>query len=99
MPLDLARAHPPCVHRDDLVVEAGEARLPLADDLRFVAAVAIARRLQRQLAEIPFERLARRAVPRVAAVVARRVVLLIAQMFSHLGLHRALQQRLRQLLQ
>jgi hypothetical protein len=49
--LDLARAHAARVHGDDLVVEAGEARLALTDDLRLVPAVSIPRRLQRDLAE------------------------------------------------
>src|ERR1700737_547661 len=99
VPLNLARAHAPRVHRYDLVVETGEARLPLTDNLRFVAAVAITRRLQRYLPKIPLQRLGGRAIARVAAVVACRVMLLIAQVVGHLGLHGPLQQRFGQLLQ
>ncbi len=99
MALDLARAHAPRVHRDDLVVEACEPRLPLADDLRLKGAAAIARRLQRHFSEIALQRFGSRAVARVAAVIAGRVVLLIAGMLGHLSLHGALQQRFGQLLE
>src|SRR5713226_372930 len=40
--LDLACGHPPCVHRNDLVVEPRPARLPLRDDLRLEGALAVA---------------------------------------------------------
>jgi hypothetical protein len=79
--------------------KAREPRLALAYDFRLVAAVAIPRRLQRDLSKIAFQRLGRRAIARVAAVVARRIVLLIAQMIGHLGLHGPLQQGFGQLLQ
>jgi hypothetical protein len=71
--------------------EAGKPRLALTDDLGFVAAVAIARRLQRQLPEVAFERLGGRAVARISAVV--------AEVLGHLGLHGAFEQRLGQLFQ
>ena len=51
------------------------------------------------LAEIAFQGLGCLAVARVAAVVAGLVVLLIAEMVGHLGLHGPLQQRLGELLQ
>src|ERR1700675_4291261 len=46
MPLDLARAHPPRIHRDDLVIKSGEARLPLGHDLGLKARLAVPRSLQ-----------------------------------------------------
>src|ERR1035441_9428805 len=45
MALDLARRHAARVHRDDLVVEAGPARLSLSHDLGLERGLAIARRL------------------------------------------------------
>ncbi len=60
--LDLARAHAAHVHRDNLIVEAREPRLALADDFRLVAAVAIPRRLQRDFSKIAFQRLGRHAI-------------------------------------
>src|ERR1019366_1052643 len=99
VPLDLARAHPSRIHRDDLVVETGKSRLAFADDLRLVTAVAIPRGLQRHLPEIALERLGGSAIDRVAAVITGRIVLLVAEMVGHLNLHRAFQQRLGQLLQ
>jgi hypothetical protein len=50
MPLDLAGAHAPRIHRHDLVVEAGEAPLVLGDQLRVEGRQPIARDLQIQLA-------------------------------------------------
>src|SRR5689334_8811670 len=96
---DLARAHAPRVHRDDLVVEAREAGLPFGYDLRFKRPIAIPRRLERQLAEIAFQGLGGLAVTRVAAVVAGLVVFRIPEMIGHLGLHGPLQQRFCELLQ
>jgi hypothetical protein len=61
--------------------------------------VPIAWRLERHLSEIALQRLGRPAIARVAAVMAGRVVLFIAEVLGHLGLHSALQQRFGQLLQ
>src|SRR4051812_32188072 len=99
MPLNFPRAHAARVHRNDLVVKAGETRLPFADNFRLVATVAIARGLQRHFSKITLQRFRRRAIARVAAVVAGWIVFLVAEVFGHLGLHRPLQKRLRQLLQ
>jgi hypothetical protein len=88
---DLARAHAPRIHRNNFVVEAGESRLPFAYDLGLERPVAIPRRLQRHLPEIAFQRFACLAVARVAAVVASLIVLDVAEMIGHLGLHRSLQ--------
>jgi len=71
----------------------------LLDDLRLKGPVSIPRRLQRQLPKRSFDRLGRLAVTRVAAVVPGRVVLIVADVLSHLRGHCSLQQLLRQLLQ
>jgi hypothetical protein len=73
--------------------------LVLRDDPRLEAAVAIARRFQIQLAELAFQFLPAAAISRIAAVVARRVVLLVADVLCQFGVERTLQQRLRQLLE
>src|ERR1700693_230441 len=52
MALDLARRHPPRVHRDDLVVKAGPARLALGHDLGIERSLAVARSFQLQLAKL-----------------------------------------------
>src|SRR5438270_5253300 len=99
MTLDFARAHPPRVHRDDLVVEARESRLPFGHYLRLKGAAPIPRRLHFQRAEVALQRLAGRAIARIAAVVSRRVVLLIPQVIGQLGVHRPLQYPFGQALQ
>ena len=62
MPFDLARRHSSRVHRDDLVVEAGEPRLSLAHDPRLKAPVAVPRGLQFDLPELPLQTLFARPV-------------------------------------
>jgi choline dehydrogenase-like flavoprotein len=52
LPLDVPRAHPAGVHRDDLVVEPGKASLVLGDQLRLKGAAPIPRNLQVHLAGI-----------------------------------------------
>src|SRR5437762_2494831 len=47
--LDLTCRHPTCIHRDDLVVKAGPARLPLGHDLGIEPSLAVARSFQLQL--------------------------------------------------
>src|ERR1039457_1474936 len=87
------------IQRDDLVVEPRKAGLVLGDDPRLQASVPVARRLRVDLPEIAFQFLLAAAVARVAAVVADRVVLLIAHVLGQLGVHRPLQEGLRQLLE
>src|ERR1039457_500511 len=87
------------IQRDDLVVEPRKAGLVLGDDLRLETPVPVPRRLQIDLAEIAFQFLLAAAVAGVAAVVARRVVLLIAYLLGQFGMHRPLQERFRQLLE
>jgi len=84
--LDLPRGHASRVHRDDLVVEARPACLPLGHNLGIERGLAIARSLQLQLTELALQGFLAFPVARAAPVVARRVVLLVAQMIAHLGL-------------
>jgi hypothetical protein len=51
------------------------------------------------LAEVALQLLLRRAVPAVAAVVAGRIVLAIAEVLGQFGVHRTFQQRFGELLQ
>src|SRR5439155_10550501 len=74
-------------------------RLMLRHDLRLEAPLAVPRRLQLDLAEIPFYRLRAGSVARVPTVVSRRIVLLVSQVVRQLGAHRPLDQSLRELLQ
>src|SRR5215813_12401690 len=69
MPLDLARGHPPRVERNDLVVEAVEARLPLFDELRLELSIAVPRDLDRDLSLLALERLTRLAVAGIARIL------------------------------
>src|SRR5580658_4366556 len=97
MALDLARRHPPRVHRDDLVVEARPARLSLGYDLGIERGSAVARSFQLQFAKLPLQCLLAVSVARVAPVVTRRVVLLVAQMIGHLRLQCSFQNGFSQL--
>src|SRR4051812_28748975 len=88
MPDDLAGAHAPGIHRDHLVVEAGEAALILGNQLGIEAGLAIARDLQLQLASVGDHRLATIAVAAVAGPSFAR------EMVIHLGIQDALGERL-----
>src|SRR5207302_4689336 len=77
--------------------EAGPARLPLGHDLGIEAGLAVARRLQLQFAEVALESFLAFPVARVAPVVARRIVLLVAQMIGQLGLQGSFQDSFGQL--
>jgi len=80
-------------------VKARPARLPLGHDLRFEGGLAVAGRLQLQLAEVAVQVFAAFSVARVAPMVAGRVVLLVAQMIGHLGFQGPLQEGFGQLLE
>lgn len=67
MPLEVARRYTPRVHRQNLVVKAGETPLVRGNDLRFERAVAAARHLDGGVAEIALDGLLARTVARVAA--------------------------------
>src|SRR4051794_13763981 len=90
---DLAGAHAPRVHRDDLVVEAGEAPLVLGDQLRVEARLPVAWYRQLDPARVGDDGLA--AVP-VAAVAGS---LLTAEVVVHLGVQRPFGERLLQLVE
>lgn len=83
--LDIARAHAPCVHGDDLVVEVGPTGLVLADQLGIEGALAVPGDLYRQIAPVVLERLGGLAVARVAAVPAVGGMLLLAEMIAEFG--------------
>jgi hypothetical protein len=96
---DVADAHPAPVHRDDLVVEAVEATLVLAHDLRLEAALAVARLLDPHAPVPGVDRLRRRTVSRIARPAGRSLSMLVAEMLAQLGRHRPLHKPLRQPLQ
>src|SRR5262249_10635737 len=99
MPLDLARGHPPRVERNDLVVEAVEARLPLFAELRLQLSLAVPRHPDRDLSLLALERLTRLAVARVAGVLSFRRVLLVAEMMRQLSVLDPFDERLGELLE
>jgi hypothetical protein len=90
---DLAVAHTPGVHRDDLLVEVGESPLVLPDKLGIEASLAIPWNLQRQFTGAGHHRFPAIAVAAVGGLV------LAAQMVVHLGIQGALGQRLLQLVE
>ena len=87
VPLDVARRQPARVEREDLVVEALEATLPLPDDLRLEAALPVTWRLDLDRAVLGRKRLRRRAVARVAGAAGRLLVRLVAEMLTQLRRH------------
>src|SRR4029077_9392438 len=96
---DLARRQSAGVQADNGLVETLKTPLPFGHDLRLKSTVAITRRLQRPLPTLSLEGLGRAAVARVAAVVAGRIVFVIAQMHRKLCTHGFFQQSLLQLLE
>jgi hypothetical protein len=91
---DVAGGHPARIQGDDPLVEAIEAGLALADDLRLERPGPIPRHRQIDGADIGQHRLAGGAVAAVARTAAGRVVFVIAQVASHLLSQRPLQHRL-----
>src|SRR5690606_1072552 len=87
---DLPRAHSARVHRDNLVVEAGEPALVLGDQLGIEAALAVARNVDLDLAGVRHHALAAIAVAAVAGL------LIAAEMMIHLGIERPFGQGLLQ---
>src|SRR5439155_5168717 len=85
------------VEREDLVVEPLEAPLPLADDLRLEAALAIPRRFDPHRSVLGRKRLRRRTVAGVTGAAGRLLMRLVAEMLGQLRRHRPLNQPLRQL--
>lgn len=93
MPNDLPGAHPPRIHRDDLVVEARETAPILGDQLRIKTARPVARHLDLDPSRLGRHRLAAITVP---AVVALRFLL---EMMVHLGVECPFRQRFLQRVQ
>jgi hypothetical protein len=89
---DLARAHAARVHRDDPVVESGEAALILGDQLRIKPGLAVARNLQLDLAGIGDDRLLAITISSVARLFA-------GEMMVHLGVENSFRQDLLQIVE
>lgn len=99
MQLNLPHGHAAGVERHDLVIEARPAGLVLADELGFEGALAVARNVQRPLAELSLERLRAMPVAGIASDICHRVALVVAQVFGHFGFAAAPYQHLGQLLE
>ncbi|OJA21702.1 hypothetical protein BGV47_32940 [Burkholderia ubonensis] len=93
-PLNLAHAHAARVHRDDALVEAGEAAFVLGNQDRLEAAIAVTRHLDPDRAAIGDDGLAAGAVAFVGLAGRLGLARLIAQMQIHLGAHCAFDERL-----
>ncbi len=91
--LDVAGAHATRVQRQDLLVEPRKAPLVLADQRRVEAPLAVAGNIQHHPLAARVHGLRAGAV----AVIARRLLRLVAQVHVHLGIEHALGQRLLQL--
>jgi hypothetical protein len=119
---DIARAHAArmalkrhCfapIHTQNLVVKTRPARLIFRHNQRLKRRVAVARRLQLQLAKVAFQRLTGLAVARISALVTGwivvsglpvgdcfAIVLGVPQVVAQLGIQRPLQNRFGELLQ
>jgi hypothetical protein len=91
--LDVAHRHPTRVQRDDHVVEAAGAALPLGHQPRLERRPAIPRHRQRHLTDLGGQGLRRRPVTRVRTTPPGRITLLIAEMVAQLGLQTPFQHR------
>ena len=80
MPLDLPHRHAARVHRDDLVIKAGEAALAFLDKLRLEAAIPITRHIQIDYALICEDALGARPVTLVGLPDRPRVAFWVSQM-------------------
>ena len=87
---DVADRHPAGVEPEDLLVQASQARLALADQRGLKRAPAIARRLDRHRPELGLHHLGRVAVAVIAGAARRRLPGPIAQMLGQLGAQRRL---------
>lgn len=87
---DLPRAHAARIHRHDLIIEARKIALILGDQLRIEARLTIAWHIDRQLAGV-----GHRGLPTVAVACVADTVL-AGEAMVHLGVQRALDQRLLQ---
>src|SRR5690349_10933228 len=84
---------------DDSIIETIEPRLPLGDNLRLKAAVAVARNRDLDRPILTHHGLARIAVAAVAAAAPVRGAFLVSQMIAQLGAECAFQKPLLQLLE
>ena len=96
--MNLPHRHAAGVERQDLVVEARPAGLVLGDELRLECAVSVAGNLDRQFAEVPFQRLPAFAIAGIAGRIGDRFILGVAQVLGHFRFKRALHQHLGELL-
>ena len=87
------------VQAQNLLIEAVEAGLAFADQLRLEAAGAVARDSNLDRAIVSQKRFRAGAVAAVTAAAAGRIALLVAQMLGQLGSQRTLDQGLLQLLE
>jgi hypothetical protein len=93
---DVAGGHAARGQRQHDLIDAIQTPMPLAHDRRLERAIPITRHLDLDRADLGQHRLGPGAVAGVAAVAAHRVVLVVAQMLTHLGLQRRLEHRLGQ---
>ena len=89
--------HAAGVEPEHPLIQAGQARLALADQLRLKAAVAVPRRLDLDRPELGVQPLRRRAVAGVARPAGRRLTGRIAQVLGQLGAQRRLEHPAREL--
>ena len=92
--MDLANRHPPGVHGDDLVVEAGEAPFVFGDEDRFEATLSVAWDVDPERAVFGQYGLAADTVAVVADLARFLSAGRIAQVVAQFGSQRALDQRL-----
>jgi hypothetical protein len=94
---DVTHGHPARIQADDNVRQAAETAFTLGHQHRRERARPVPRDVQLDRADLGLHRLRRRTVPRIAGAFPSRVVLVIAQMLTELGLQPAFQDRLAQL--
>ena len=99
MAFDVTHAHPAGVEADDLLVQARQPRLVLADELRLERAGPVPGVLILDLAELGLDRLRGRPVSEIASAARRRLSGRITQMVCQLALQGRLDHPARQLRQ
>jgi len=91
MGLDVSGSHSPSIESDDLVIKTGKAALTFGENDRLETGIPVSRNVNIEIAELPFDSLLIAAVSGIAGLLAGCSVFLVAEMFSHLSLHRSLQ--------
>jgi hypothetical protein len=99
MSFDLAAGHAARIHRDDLIVEAIEAGLPLLDQARLELRRTVAGYGNLKLPALAANRFPGLTVTGVAGVRPGGIVLFVAEMMGHLTLQRTLDYGFGELLQ